>query len=100
LEGLYSRTYWCYYFKAGNDSDLVGAINQLLKKIDPYRSFLQSVKKSGGNAEIAVCIISSSDFGESFDSEVLLSLGKLGIGLSFDIYFGEPDKPGYPSVQS
>ncbi|MBE7539311.1 MAG: hypothetical protein LC114_13170 [Bryobacterales bacterium] len=79
--------------EAGNNCDPTDAINGLLATINPHADFVRSVIESGGRAEILVWTISSADFGEVFPSDVLLSLGKLGIGLSFDIYFDDPTKP-------
>ena len=93
LEGTYAKTYWCYDHEAGNDCDPADAIKGLLTTISPHVDFVRSAIESGGEAEILVCIISPADFGESFPSEVLLDLGRLGIGLSFDLYFGDPEKP-------
>lgn len=93
LEGTYAKSYWCYDYEAGNNCDPTDAINGLLVTINPHADFVRSVIESGGRAEILVWIVSSADFGEVFPSDVLLSLGKLGIGLSFDIYFGDPAKP-------
>lgn len=93
LEGTYTKSYWCYDYEAGNNCDPADAINELLAIVNPHADFVRSVMESGGRAEILVWIISSADFGEEFPSDVLLSLGRLGIGLSFDIYFGDPAKP-------
>ena len=93
LEGTYSKSYWCYDYKAGYNCDPADAINRLLAIISPRADFVRSAIESGGRAEVLVWIISPADFGESFPSDVLLGLGRLGIGLSFDLYFGDPDKP-------
>jgi hypothetical protein len=92
LDGLYTESYWCHQCETDIDNDPDTLITRLVEEISSQANFLRSVSETGGKAEILVWIISPNDFGESFSNETLLRLGTLGINLSFDIYFGDPEE--------
>lgn len=90
LEGTYRESYWTAVLTdpAALSSDMHSVESQLVQALVSLRraqDFLSHLKAEGGAAEVAVEIFGRERFKLELPSDLLASLGRLGLGVSFDV---------------
>ena len=87
LGGVRDSSYW----SSGTlESSSSGGIREAIRSFLPFlldrKEFLGEFSASGGSSELFVGWFVDSSAGETFDSELMQSLGDLGVDIALDAY--------------
>lgn len=92
LSGVYETTYCCFDLEHSPDILLADFLKQYNKKLYKHKSFLESVRSTGGDFGYYIGWFSGNMSGEIFDLELLKQLTELGIDLALSVYCGQKTK--------
>jgi hypothetical protein len=94
LVGLRPETYCSFFLVKGADGKLNLALSEIAASLDCHRQFFRSFRKTQGLIELFVgWFFETGNSGDEFGPDLLVRLGDLGIGLSFDLFglSGDPE---------
>jgi hypothetical protein len=86
LKGVYETTYCTFRLKHSKKIDLADFLKYYNKNLFKHKTFLKSIRSTGGKLEYFIGWFSDKDSGEVFDLELLEQLVELKIDLSIAVY--------------
>lgn len=89
LKGVYEASYCAFRLNPAKNVELVDFLKKFNKSLYKHKTFLRSIRSTGGRLEYFVGWFSNKDSGESFDLELLEQLVELGVDLSLAVYSQE-----------
>ena len=87
LGGVYDCSFWRHRFPTPDDSDLPGFLHRIAVSLQPHRSFLRSLRETGGDLELFVGLFAEGkNIGATISYDLMSILADLGIDVGLDIY--------------
>ncbi len=91
LKGHYELSYWTASLHKekklhSEDIFLDDYLSKITNNLSIYSDFFREIESTGGNIEYFIGIYADKNFGLTYPSSLLKSIGKLNIDLALDIY--------------
>jgi hypothetical protein len=87
LGGAYDRSFWRHRFPTPDDSDFPGFLHRVAVSLQPHRTFLRSLRETGGDLELFVGLFAEGkNIGATIPYDLMSILADLGIDIGLDIY--------------
>jgi hypothetical protein len=92
LEGRRKGSYWCVQllkkrYASTTRLSLPGYLRSVVARLKPHQRYFSRIRSNKGNVELFVGVFANNfNFGFEIPPDLMLSLSKSGISLSFDIY--------------
>ena len=87
LGGVYDRSFWRHRFSTPDDIDLPEFLHRIAFSLQPHRTFLRSLRDTGGDLELFVGLFAEGkNIGATISYDLMSILADLGIDVGLDIY--------------
>jgi hypothetical protein len=86
LEGSWADTRWSHEFQLRKDATIEAAIALALDRLSAARTFLATLRDTGGRAELIISLPGDTHRGASVSPERLEALADLGVSLGIEVF--------------
>ena len=90
LEGLYRESYWMGRLmetpQLSGQVSVEGVLRDTLANLRRSQAFLERIQDEGGVTELHVSLFARANFGLELPASTLALLGRLGVGVAFEIH--------------
>jgi hypothetical protein len=85
LEGTWRDTRWSHVFDLPKNATIETAIAAALGRLSAARSFLATLRETGGTGELIIGLSGNAHHGASVGSQYLKALADLGVSLGIEV---------------
>jgi hypothetical protein len=83
IGGKRDESYWCHpVAETGSVADVVAKV---LDRLEAHRAWVDEFRRTGGRVEVYLWLVGTTTAGDSFSSELVARLGRIGAEISLEV---------------